>query len=105
MEIQIISFYFINVETIGKYENVKKSHLKNFTSPATEILLSRNKESLEMVKKKIGKKYTSPANELLLHLVEAVGNMKKISYEKNECPFHKCRNNRRIRKCKKKFHN
>ena len=35
-------FYFINVETIGKYKNVKKNvHWKKFTSPAKEFLLRK----------------------------------------------------------------
>ena len=45
VQAQLMSFYFINVETIGKYENCKK-------------------------KFKLEKKNVNPANEFLLHPAE-----------------------------------
>ena len=54
-----MSLFYINVETIGKCNNVKINKLKKI--------------------------YTSPANEFLLHTVEAIGKLKvkKIDFEKN----------------------
>ena len=48
-----MSFYFINVETIGKYNVKKNTHLKNCTSPANELILykCRNKKMRECKKK------------------------------------------------------
>ena len=35
-----MSFFFKNVETIGKYKNVKKkTHMNTFISPANQFLL------------------------------------------------------------------
>ena len=53
-----MDFYFINVETIGKYKNGKKnSHLKNIISPANDLLLHkcRNNEKMRKCMKKIEK--------------------------------------------------
>ena len=48
-----MSFCFINVETVGKYKKEKKSHLKNSTSPANELLLHkcRNNKKIQECKK------------------------------------------------------
>ena len=34
-----MSFYYINVEKIGKCKNVKKNKIKKYASPANEFLL------------------------------------------------------------------
>ena len=57
-----MSFYFTNVETIGKYKSVQKMHMKKFTSPANEFLLHKyinNKKMRKCKKIKIGKYYTN----------------------------------------------
>ena len=51
LKFQLISFYFINVETIGKYKNVKKkSYLKISKGPANEFLSQKCKNNKKMQK-------------------------------------------------------
>ena len=48
-----MSFYFINVETIGKYKNIDKNlHLKFFASPANEFILHECRNNKKMRKYK-----------------------------------------------------
>ena len=78
-----MSFYYINVITIGKYKNVKKMNSeKNIQVQLT--LLINTEEAIETLKKSKNKinffKLYKPANEFLLH---------------------KCRNDRKIQNAKK----
>ena len=45
------SFYFINVETTGKYKNVRTiSHFEKFTIPPNEFLLHKCRNNKKMQK-------------------------------------------------------
>ena len=79
VQVQLMSFYHINIETIGKLKNYFFiSKLKKCTSPANQFLSHecRNKNK-NMIFFSNLKKCTRPANEFLLH---------------------RCRNNRKMKK-------
>ena len=57
VQVQLMTFYLIHVETIRKYKNVKKdSHLKSFTCPANDFLLQPvGEDEKKLFKKKMYK--------------------------------------------------
>ena len=68
-QVQLIIFYYINVETIGKWKKyIFVSNLKIFTRPANEFLLHECRNNMKMnFFFSYLKILISPANEFLLH--------------------------------------